>query len=277
MKKFFLIAEIGINHNGSISLAKKLILNAKKAGFDAVKFQKRNPDICVPENKKNEIRNTPWGQITYLEYKKKIEFEKKEFDAIDRFCKKNNIIWFASPWDLDSLKFLKRYNLKYQKVASAMLTNDKLINEMSKENKHFFISTGMSDFKIIDKVVKIFKKKKKFFHLLHCVSNYPCADKDLNLSLITKLKTRYKCKIGYSGHETSVSPSLAAAALGAEVIERHVTLDRTMWGTDQAASLEFNGMVQLVSMIRKFEKSFGNGIKKISKEEINKLNDMKYW
>ena len=277
MKKYFLIAEIGINHNGSIKLAKKLILNAKKAGFDAVKFQKRNPDICVPENKKSEIRDTPWGKITYLKYKKKIEFEKKEYDEVDKFCKKNKIAWFASPWDLDSLKFLRKYNLKYQKVASAMLTNDKLISEMSKENRSFFISTGMSDYKIIDKVVKTFKKKKKNFHLMHCVSNYPCADKDLNLSLIPKLKKRYNCKIGYSGHESSVSPSLAAAALGAEVIERHITLDRTMWGTDQSASLEFNGMVQFVNMIRKFEKSFGNGIKQISKKEVKKLNDMKYW
>lgn len=277
MNKIFLVAEIGINHNGSLQLAKKLIINAKNAGFDAVKFQKRNPDICVPEHKKNEIKETCWGKITYLNYKKKIEFGKKEFDSIDKFCKKINIIWFASPWDVESNNFLKQYKLKYQKVASSMLTNFELIEEMSKENKIFLISTGMSDYKTIDKVVKIFKRKKRNFFLLHCVSNYPCKIEDLNLSLIKKLKERYKCKVGYSGHETSVSPSLAAAVLGARVIERHITLDRSMWGTDQSASLEFNGMSQLVSLVRKYEKSYGNGIKKITKMEKNKLRSMKYW
>ena len=158
-----------------------------------------------------------------------------------------------------------------------MLTNFKLLNEMAKENKIFFISTGMSNFKTLDKVVKIFKKRKRDFYLLHCVSNYPCRVEDLNLSLIQKLKKKYRCKIGYSGHETSVSPSLAAAALGAKVIERHVTLDRTMWGTDHSASLENNGMIQLVNLIRKFELSYGDGIKKISRGEKYKLKDMKYW
>ena len=196
---------------------------------------------------------------------------------IDKFCKKNEIIWFASPWDLESNKFLKKYKLKYQKIASPMLTNIKLVEEMAKENKVFFISTGMSDYRTIDRVVKIFKKRKRNFYLLHCVSNYPCKIEDLNLSLIQKLKKKYNCKIGYSGHETTVSPSLAAAALGAEVIERHVTLDRTMWGTDHSASLEYNGMVQLVNLIRKFEKSYGDGIKKISAAEKLKLKDMKYW
>tara|TARA_Y100000768_G_scaffold386195_1_gene374000 strand:+ start:699 stop:1532 length:834 start_codon:yes stop_codon:yes gene_type:complete len=277
MKKIFLIAEIGINHNGSVYLAKKLIMKAKEAGFDAVKFQKREPNICVPDEKKNEIRDTPWGKITYLNYKKKIEFGKKEFDIINKFCKKLKIIWFASPWDLESNKFLKRYKLKYQKVASPMLTNFKLLNEMAKENKIFFISTGMSNFKTIDRVVRIFKKKKRDFYLLHCVSNYPCKVEDLNLSLIQTLKKRYKCKIGYSGHETSVSPSLTAAALGAQVIERHVTLDRTMWGTDHSASLEVNGMIQLVNLIKKFEKSYGNGVKKITENEKIKLKAMKYW
>jgi N-acetylneuraminate synthase len=277
MKKTFLIAEIGINHNGSVHLAKKLITKAKEAGFDAVKFQKREPNICVPNEKKNEIRDTPWGKITYLNYKKKIEFGKKEFDIIDRFCKKIKIIWFASPWDIESNKFLKKYKLRYQKIASPMLTNYKLITEMAKENKIFLISTGMSNFKTIDKVVNIFKKKKRKFYLLHCVSNYPCDIEDLNLSLIKKLKKRYKCKIGYSGHETSVSPSLTAVAMGAEVVERHITLNRTMWGTDHSASLEMNGMIQLVNLIRKYEKSYGDGIKKITLNEKKKLNDMKYW
>ncbi len=276
-KNPFLIAEIGINHNGSIKSAKRLIDLAKETGFDAVKFQKRNPDISTPENQKSKIRNTPWGDISYLDYKKKIEFGLKEFKEIDAYCKKVKILWFASAWDLDSQKFLKKFKLKYNKVASAMLTNYDLVKEIAKEKKLTFISTGMSSIQTIEKSINIFKKNKCQFVLMHCVSTYPCPDEKLNLNMITTLKNKFKCDIGYSGHESSVSPSLLAYSLGANYIERHITLDRSMWGTDQAASLSKDGMLNLVRILRKAPLIMGNGIKKISVEEGKMLQKFKYW
>tara|TARA_X000000368_G_C22996962_1_gene697109 strand:+ start:421 stop:1254 length:834 start_codon:yes stop_codon:yes gene_type:complete len=277
MQKIFLIAEIGINHNGSLSTAKKLIDLAKNTGFDAVKFQKRTPEITTPKSKAEIIRDTPWGKITYLNYKKKLEFGKKEFDEINRYCKKKNMLWFASPWDIQSNNFLKKYKLKYNKVASPVLTNIKLIEEIAKQRKYTFISTGMSSMKNITKAVKIFKKNKCKFTLMHCVSTYPCLEKDINLKMINTLKKKFKVDIGYSGHEKSVSPSLMAACFGAKSIERHITLDRTMWGTDQAASLEGNGMKNLVELIRKFELCMGDGVKKFLTDEKKKLQENKYW
>ena len=277
MKKKFLIAEIGINHNGNIKIAKELIKKSKLAGFDAVKFQKRNPDICVPDNKKGQFKETPWGQMTYLKYKKKIEFGDKEFNIINKFCKKIGIEWFASPWDIESQIFLEKFKLTYNKIPSAMLTNYALLERVAKNKKITFISTGMSNYENIDNAVKIFKKNKCKYILMHSVSTYPCPEEKLNLSMIYNLQKRYNCPVGYSGHEVSVSPSLMAAVMGAIAIERHVTLKRTMWGTDHAASLEFNGMKQLVDLIRKFEICYGNGIKKITQEEKNKLSDQKYW
>lgn len=275
--KVFLIAEIGINHNGSISNAKKLIDLAKKTGFDAVKFQKRTPELTTPKSKANDIRETPWGKISYLDYKKKIEFEEKEFDEIHKYCKKKNIIWFASPWDIKSNIFLNKYNLKYNKVASPMLTNIQLLKHIAKQRKFTFISTGMSSIKDVDNAVKIFKKNKCDFSLLHCVSSYPSDDEKLNLKMIQVYKKKYKNIIGYSGHEKSVSPSLMAVCLGARVVERHITLDRTMWGTDQAASLEENGMRNLTELIRKYERCLGDGKKKFYKDEKAKLKENKYW
>ena len=276
-KKPFLIAEIGINHNGSLKLAKQLIDLAKKYNFDTVKFQKRDPNICVPEHQKSEIRNTQWGKMTYLEYKQKIEFGEKEFKEIDNYCKKIKINWFCSSWDVNSLKFLKKFNTKYNKVASAMITNHGLLELIAKEKKLTFISTGMSEMKDINNAVKIFKKNKCNFVLMHCVSNYPCAEKDLNLNLIITLKKKFKCNIGYSGHETTVSPSIAAWFLGAEYIERHITLDRTMYGTDQAASLSESGIRELTSMLSKFPIMFGNGKKIVSKEEKKLIPKFRYW
>lgn len=275
--KTFLIAEIGINHNGSVENAKKLILIAKKVGFNAVKFQKRTPEITTPKKKANTLRDTPWGQITYLEYKKKIEFNKKEFDQIDKFCKKIGIIWFASPWDIESNDFLHTYKLKYNKIASPMLTNLNLLKAVAKQKRFTFISTGMSKMEDVERAVKIFRKHKCKFNLMHCVSTYPCRDEDLNLSLIQVYKKKFKVNVGYSGHEKSVSPGLMAACLGATSIERHITLDRTMWGTDHAASLEEDGMRNLVNMIRKFESSFGDGKKKLLSLEKSKLKENKYW
>ena len=276
-KKAFLIAEIGINHNSSVKLAKKLIDLAKNSGFDAVKFQKRNPDISTTESQKLKIRNTPWGDITYLAYKKKIEFGLKEYKEIDKYCKKLKIIWFASAWDIESLNFLKKFKLKYNKVASAMLTNLDLVKAIAKEKKLTFISTGMSSMKDIQKSINIFKKKKCKFVLMHCVSQYPCPEEKLNLKMILTLKEKFKCDVGYSGHEKTVSPSIFAYFLGANYIERHITLDRSMWGTDQAASLSSDGMINLTRILKKSSITLGNGKKNISKEEKEMLKKFKYW
>lgn len=276
-KKPFLIAEIGINHNGSVKLAKKLIDLAKDSGFDAVKFQKRNPDISTPESQKSKIRNTPWGDITYIDYKKKIEFGQKEYKEIDKYCKKLKIIWFASAWDIESLKFLKKFKSKYNKVASAMLTNLDLVEKIAKEKKLTFISTGMSTIQDIQKTINIFKKNKCKFVLMHCVSQYPCPDEKLNLKMIQTLKEKFKCDVGYSGHETTVSPSIFAYFLGANYIERHITLDRSMWGTDQAASLSKDGMINLTKILKKSFNTVGDGRKNISREEKKMLKKFKYW
>ena len=276
-KKPFLIAEIGINHNSSVKLAKKLIDLAKNSGFDAVKFQKRNPDISTPESQKLKIRNTPWGDITYLAYKKKIEFGFKEYREIDKYCKKLKIIWFASAWDIESLNFLKKFKLKYNKVASAMLTNLDLVKAIAKEKKLTFISTGMSSMKDIQKAINIFKKNKCKFILMHCVSQYPCPEEKLNLKMILTLKEKFKCNVGYSGHEKTVSPSIFAYFLGANYIERHITLDRSMWGTDQSASLSSDGMINLTKILKKSSITLGNGKKNISKQEKEMLKKFKYW
>ena len=276
-KSPFLIAEIGINHNGSVELVKKLINLAKKYNFNSVKFQKRDLDICIPEHQKNEIRNTPWGQMTYLNYKKKIELGEKGFKEIESYCKKVKINWFCSAWDLNSLKFLKKFKTKYNKVASAMITNLDLLKAIAREKKLTFISTGMCNMKDINKAVNIFKKNKCDFVLMHCVSNYPCHEKDLNLSLINTLKKKFKCKIGYSGHETSVSPSYMAWFLGADYIERHITLDRTMFGTDQAASLSEQGIREFTSILSKFPTMIGNGKKIITKDEKKLIPKFRYW
>ena len=275
-KKIFLIGEIGINHNGNLNNAKKLIKVAKRVGFDAVKFQKRTPEITTPKSKANTIRETPWGKITYLDYKKKIEFGKKEFDEINKFCKKINIIWFASPWDIPSNNFLKKYKLKFNKIASPMLTNFELLKSVAKQKKFTFISTGMSNIKDVDAAVKIFRKYKCPFNLMHCVSAYPCNEENLNLKLIQKYKLKYKTEVDILDTK-SVSPSLMAVCMGASSVERHITLDRTMWGTDHAASLEENGMKNLVELVRKFEKVQGDGIKKFLPSEKEKLRENKYW
>jgi len=276
-KKVFLIGEIGINHNGSLKIAKAMIDLAKKYKFDAVKFQKRDLNVCIPDNQKNIIKNTPWGQMTYFDYKKKIEFGYKEFDEISKYCKKIKIDWFCSPWDINSLKFLKKYKLKYNKVASAMATNVELLHEIAKEKKLTFISTGMCSMKDVMLAVKIFKKYKCNFVLLHCVSTYPCDESKLNLNCIVNLKKKFKCKIGYSGHESSVSPTIAAWMLGADYIERHITLDRAMWGTDQAASLSEVGISQLTGTLFKLPKVLGDGKKVLTPNEKELIPKFRYW
>lgn len=273
----FLIAEIGINHNGSLKLAKKMIDIAKKNNFSAVKFQKRNPDISTPEKQKEVLRNTPWGTITYLQYKKKIEFGLKDFNEINRYCKKLNIEWFCSAWDIDSVNFLKKFKLKKNKIASALLTNTEILKAVAKQKKFTLISTGMSNMKNIEKAVKIFKKNKCKFALMHCVSTYPCPEKDLNLNTIITLKKKFKCEVGYSGHESSVSPSVAAWVIGADYIERHITSDRTLFGTDQSASLEESGLRQLSEILSRMPKVLGNGVKKMTNEEKKLVKKFKYW
>ncbi len=269
--------EIGINHNGSLKLAKDLMKMAKLAGCDFVKFQKRNPDITTPNKKKNQLRETPWGIIKYIDYKKKIEFDEKQFDKIDKYSKKINMKWYASSWDIDSQKLMRKYKFKYNKVASAMLTHTDFLEFVSKEKITTLISTGMSTISQIDNAVKIFRKNKCDFILMHSVSSYPSPEKDLNLFMINNLKKKYSCKVGYSGHESSLSPTVGACYLGAEFIERHITLDRSMWGTDQAASLSPDGLGNLVRTIKKIPKILGNGVKKVTQKEKKKIKDLRYW
>jgi len=253
----YIIAEIGINHNGSLDIAKKLIDVASVAGCDAVKFQKRNPDVCVPEHQKGVMRKTPWGEMTYLDYKKKIEFEREEYDIIDEYCKDKGIAWSASPWDLDSLDFLLSYDVPFIKLPSAMLTNDDLLKACTGKKKWIIISTGMSTEEEIDSAVALLKDEK--LTILHCNSSYPAPNKELNLNCIKTLCERYGVQVGYSGHEFGLTTTMASVYLGAEVLERHITLDRTMWGTDQMCSVEPQGIIKLVRGVRELEEALGDG------------------
>ena len=256
MKKPYLIAEIGINHNGDIEIAKQLIKNSKDCGFDAVKFQKRTINIVYDEKTLNIPRKSPWGETT-REQKLGLEFEESEYNEIDKYCKDLNIKWFASAWDLKSLEFLDNYNLNYHKIASAMIVDRNFLNNVAQRKKHTFISTGMSKKNDIDNAVEIFKKNNCSFELMHCISTYPMKVEDANLHTINQMKKEYNCNVGYSGHENGVAVSLAATMLGITSLERHITLDRTMYGSDQAASLEMKGMVNLVETMNKMLLSVG--------------------
>ena len=263
----FVIAEIGINHNGDIKNAKKLIDIATEAKCDAVKFQKRNPDVCVPEHQKTVMRDTPWGRMSYLDYKYKVEFEKREYDIINDYCKELDIHWFASPWDTDSVEFLAQYDIPALKVPSASLNDTELLLAMKKTSMPVILSTGMSTQKEVDDAINLFEGSN--IALLHCVSTYPTPTEELNLNVIKTYKNRYpEIIIGYSGHETGLSTTYAAVALGAKIIERHITLDRSMWGTDHSASVEPHGLESLVSNIRDIELAMGDGIKDITPGEI---------
>jgi len=263
----FIIAEIGINHNGDLGIAKQLIDVAKLAGADAVKFQKRTVDLVYTKELLDSFRESPWGTTQRVQ-KEGLEFGLEEYKEIDAYCKGKGIEWFASAWDLESQKFLRQFNLKYNKIASAMIVYEDLLKEVAKEKKHTFISTGMSDFKQIDCAVEIFKKANCPFELMHCVSTYPMMDEDANLNCIKVLRERYQCNVGYSGHEVGLAVSYGAAALGISSLERHITLDRAMYGSDQAASVETIGFLQLVGAVRKIEKSLGNGEKIMNHKEI---------
>lgn len=264
----FFIAEIGINHNGDLKICKDLIDLAVDAKCNAVKFQKRDINLVYKKDFLDGFRDSPWGK-TQRDQKKGLEFGKNEYDEINKYCKEKKIEWFASAWDLNSQKFLKQYNLKYNKIASAMIVNIELLKEVANEKKHTFISTGMSTLEDISKAIEIFKEVNCPFELMHCVSTYPMRDTDANLNTINTLRNIFKCDVGYSGHETGLAISYAAAALGITSLERHITLDRAMYGTDQAASLSPPGLKKLVGEIKKINLALGDGKKRILKEEIS--------
>ena len=264
----FIIAEIGINHNGDVDIAKQLIDGTKVAGADAVKFQKRTIDLVYDKKFLDSYRESPWG-TTQRSQKEGLEFGREEFDEIDIYCRQKDIQWFASAWDMESLEFLKRYDCRYNKIASAMITDLEFLKIVAAEKKHTFISTGMSDLGMIDRAVDIFRKAQCPFELMHCMSTYPMADEDANLNCIKTLRERYRCNVGYSGHEVGLAVSYAAAALGITSLERHITLDRAMYGSDQAASVEvWGGFRQLVGAVRKIEMAMGDGKIQIHEKEV---------
>lgn len=263
----FIVGEIGINHNGDLKIAKELIDWSVLAGCDAVKFQKRTVDKVYTKEYLDGYRESPWG-TTQREQKEGLEFGKAEYQEIDKYCKEKGIEWFASAWDIESQIFLKQFNLKYNKIASAMLTDEELLREVASEKKYTFIATGMSTYEEIDYAVNIFKEYGCPFELMHCNSTYPMPKEDANLRLIPVLKKRYNCNVGYSGHESGRIVSTSAVALGATSLERHITLDNTMYGSDQAASLNVRDLVRLIEDVRLIEKILGNGEKVLSEKEL---------
>jgi N-acetylneuraminate synthase len=261
----YIIAEIGINHNGDVEVAKTLIQTAYEAGVDAVKFQKRTPAICVPDRQKSQMRDTPWGYISYLDYRYKVEFGQEEYTEIDTFCKSLGINWLASSWDIPSLKFIDAFNPPAHKVPSALLTDHELLRAIKETGKPVILSTGMSTMDEIKAAVEILDMDNLL--ICHTTSSYPCPPEELNLKMIPVLKELYPCPIGYSGHEVGLVPSALAVAMGACLVERHVTLDRAMWGSDQAASVEPQGVRTLVKYIRVTEKALGDGQKRVYDSE----------
>jgi len=275
-KYIYIIAEIGINHNGSLKTAKELIDVASDIGCDAVKFQKRTIDVVYSEKTLNQYRESPWGK-TQREQKEGLEFSLQDYDQIDNYCKSKNLDWFASSWDEESQKIMRKYNFPFNKIASAMSVHKSFVELVASEIKPTFVSTGMMEIDDIDKVVDIFRKHKCPLMLMHTVSTYPSKIENLNLKCINVLQERYKLPVGYSGHEVSVSPSIIAASLGAGAIERHITLDRSMYGSDQSASLEPVGFRKLNEVLRSLPAIIGDGKKTILKEEENIAAKLRYW
>ncbi|MGV8108370.1 N-acetylneuraminate synthase family protein [Methanospirillum sp.] len=262
----YVIAEIGINHNGDLTIAKSLIDAAVLAGCDVVKFQKRTPDICVPDEQKNKMRETPWGYISYLEYRHRVEFGEVEYREIDRYCKEKGIDWLASCWDIPSVDFIARYNPVAFKIPSACLTDDALLEHINKTGNPIILSTGMSTMEEIEHAISLINLNNLI--ITHTTSTYPCPPRELNLLMIPTLKKKFSCPIGYSGHEVGLQTTVAAVALGACLVERHITLDRAMWGSDQAASVEPGGLIKLVRDIRIVEQAMGDGVKRVWESEI---------
>jgi N-acetylneuraminate synthase len=275
-KQVFIIGEIGINHNGDIDLAKQLIDMAKECGCDAVKFQKRTIDVVYTKDVLDSPRESPWG-TTQREQKQGLEFGKEQYDVIHAYCSEAGIDWFASAWDIPSQLFLRAYNLKYNKVASAMATHTNFLKTVAEERRPTFLSVGMCTWDDIDRAVAIFRDADCPVTLMHTVSEYPASEDVLNLSLIPELRRRYRLPVGYSGHEPSVSPSIVAAMLGAVAIERHITIDRAMYGSDQAASLERPGLTTLCTQIRKIPAVIGDGVRRITAKEVEVARKLRYW
>jgi N-acetylneuraminate synthase len=262
----YIVAEIGINHNGDVELAKKLIDAAAQAGCDAVKFQKRTPELAVPKDQWAKERDTPWGRMPYIDYKRRIEFGEAEYRDIDAHCRKASLPWFASPWDEPSVDFLERFGVPCHKIASASLTDGPLLDRIAATGKPIILSTGMSTMEEIDAAVRRLPKERLV--ILHSTSTYPAKNEELNLRCIAMLRERYAVPVGYSGHEVGLQASLAAVTLGACMLERHITMDRAMWGTDQAASVEPGGFQRLVRDVRIIEGAMGDGVKRVYEGEI---------
>ncbi len=262
----YIIGEIGINHNGSIEDAARLIEVAAMAGCDAVKFQKRTPDLCVPDAQKGIERDTPWGRMTYLDYRRRVEFGAGEYRQIDALCRAKGIAWFASCWDIPSVDFIDAFDVPCHKVASATITNLPLLRRVAASGKPVILSTGMSSMDQIRAAVDCFDASRLI--ITHSTSTYPCKASELNLRMITTLRQEFGCLVGYSGHEVGLPTTCAAVVLGACVIERHITLDRTMWGSDQAASLEPLGLMRLARDIRVIEDALGDGVKRVYESEL---------
>jgi N-acetylneuraminate synthase len=269
-EKSYNIAEIGINHNGDLDLAKELIRVSNDIGFDAVKFQKRVPELCVPDDKKNNLRITPWGEMTYFDYKKKIEFSKEEYDEIDSYCKKIGIDWSASAWDIKSIEFLAQYNMPFIKVPSDKCTDLDFISALKNTNIPIIISIGGTDFNQLGKILDILNNQK--IVVLQCTSIYPCPTDKVNLKVMKSLKERFNVPVGFSSHHTSPMIPALSVAYGAKVTEVHVTLDRAMWGTDQAMSLAPRGMQVMINTIKDFEIALGDNNKEISLDEKKTLS-----
>jgi N-acetylneuraminate synthase len=270
----YVIAEVGINHNGDLETAKKIIDAAAHAGADAVKFQKRTPDVATPPDQQKQMRETPWGYITYLEYRYKVEFNEEQYREIDRYCKEKKIDWMVSVWDEPSVDFMEKFDTPAYKVPSASLTDLNLLKHVRKTRKPIIISTGMSTMEQIHQGVNAVGADNLV--IMHCTSTYPCEPEELNLKMIETLRKEFPNNpIGYSGHEVGLVPSAVAIALGATSIERHITLDRAMWGSDQAASVEPGGFEKLVKYIRVTEASLGDGVKKVYESEKGSMKKLR--
>lgn len=269
----YIISEIGINHNGDVQVAKKMIDAAIHAGVDAVKFQKRTPEVCTPPEQQKQMRETPWGYITYLDYRNKVEFGEVEYREIDRHCKEKDIDWFVSVWDEQSVDFMEQFDTPAYKIPSASLTDHNLLRHVRKTGRPVIISTGMSTMEQIKRTVDVLGTENLV--LTHCTSTYPCEPEELNLRMINTLRDAFPCPVGYSGHEVGLIASVVAVSLGACMVERHLTLDRAMWGSDQAASVEPGGFERLVKYIRVAEQSLGDGVKRIYDSELPSLTKLR--
>jgi N-acetylneuraminate synthase len=269
----YIIAEIGINHNGDMGVCQQMIDAAVHAGVDAVKFQKRTPEVSTPREQRNQMRETPWGYITYLEYRYKVEFGHEQYLEIDRYCKQKGITWFTSVWDEQAVDFMEQFNTPIYKIPSAGLTDHNLLRHARKTGRPLVISTGMSTMEQIREAVKVVGTENLV--IMHCTSTYPCEPEELNLSMIRTLRNEFPCPVGYSGHEVGLVPPQVAVALGACIVERHLTLDRAMWGSDQAASVEPNGFERLVKYVRTAEASLGDGVKHVYESEKSTMKKLR--